>query len=155
VIEEPRVVVYSDGSGTTGGPAGLGVVVVLDGEKWIERAVPIEDATNQKAEILAAAHGLRLLPGPLTVLVRSDSEYLVKGSSWAQEWRSNGWRKRNGRGTANVAYWEKLLREIDRHRDVRFEWIKGHNGDEWNERADRLAGEARAMAKAYLEERSA
>jgi ribonuclease HI len=59
------------------------------------------------------------------------------------------------RETANIAYWETLLREIDRHRQVRFEWVKGHNGDDWNERADRLAGEARATAKAYLAETSA
>ena len=38
----------------------------------------------------------------------------------------------------NAELWQKLEEEKGRH-DVTFHWVKGHAGDEMNERADQLA----------------
>ena len=144
--------VYTDGSGTTGGPAGIAYVAFEQAAAdvftlWREDALPVENATNQQAEILAAAYALHQLPERSTVTIFSDSEYLVKGYNvWLPQWLENGWKKLTGGEPANGAHWKRLVTAAERHESVTFQWLKGHDGHEHNERADQLAGEARAMA---------
>lgn len=146
--------VYTDGSGTTGGPAGiayaayeLGYYDNAIGAFLREGSLSLRDATNQQAEILAAAYALHeLTPGPDIVVV-SDSEYVVKGvTEWLPGWISRGWRTASNKPVKNKAHWLRLLEAIARHDSVKFEWVRGHNGEPGNERADELAGLARAEA---------
>jgi ribonuclease HI len=140
-------VVYSDGSGTTGGPAGIGFVVLADGLPFSEGSLPLANATNQQAEILAAAYALHSLPEGQDVVLYSDSKYVVNGfTEYLPKWSERGWR-RSGGPLANLRHWQRLLDAVERHRSVRFEWTPGHVGTEGNERADRLAGAARARSK--------
>lgn len=143
-----RLTVFTDGSGTTGGPAGIAFVALDEnGELHCETALPLVNATNQQAEILAAAYALHMLePGPEIAIV-SDSEYLVKGwNEYLPDWRSRGWRKRDGKTPKNLAHWRRLCAAAERHSSVVFEWCRGHNGTAGNERADKLAGVARQAA---------
>lgn len=142
-----RFTVYCDGSGTTGGPAGIAYVALNeDGTVYHERALPVENATNQQAEILAAAYALHTLPAGSDITIRSDSQYVVKGwNEWLPDWIAGGWRKRSGGAPSNKAHWQRLVKARERQLKVRFEWLRGHDGDKWNERADVLAKEARAM----------
>ncbi len=135
---EPQILVYADGSCLGNpGPGGWGVVIVgPDGKHEYSGSDP--RTTNNRMEMTAAIEGLRQLPAGARVLLRSDSQYLVKSINF-------GW-KRN----ANVDLWSDLDEEIARRR-VRFEWVRGHAGDRLNERADRLALEA---AKHAADERS-
>lgn len=89
--------------------------------------------TNNRMEVMAAIEALRALDPGLPVIVRSDSQYLVKTMN-------EGWRR-----TKNVDLWKQLDAEVARH-DVRFEWVRGHAGDERNEEADELAREAARSA---------
>lgn len=129
---------YVDGSGfAQGGPAGVGYVgqVVADGmAREVEGALHVATATNQQAEILAAAYALTEIPVCDEVLVISDSQYLVSTMS-------HGWNRK-----ANLRHWERLEQAVARHGSVRFSWAKGHNGNPGNERADALAGIAREEA---------
>jgi ribonuclease HI len=139
--------IYSDGSGTTGGPAGIGFVAYADGLPFNEGSLPLASATNQQAELLAAAHALDSLPEGQDVVLVSDSKYVVRGyTEYLPKWRERGWRRRRG-PVANLHYWHRLIVAVERHRSVRFEWTLGHDGTEGNERADRLAGEARMAAR--------
>jgi ribonuclease HI len=130
---EPEVLVYADGSCLGNpGPGGWGVVIVgRDGTREYSGSDP--QTTNNRMELTAAIEGLRRLPAGARVLLRSDSQYLVNSINF-------GW-KRN----ANVDLWKDLDVEIARRR-VRFEWVKGHAGDQLNDRADRLALEAAKVA---------
>ena len=84
---------------------------------------------------MAAIEALRALDPGIPVILRSDSQYLVKTMN-------EGWRR-----TKNVDLWKQLDGEVARH-DVRFEWVRGHAGDARNEEADALAREAaRSAAK--------
>jgi ribonuclease HI len=144
-----RWTVWSDGAGTTGGPAGVGFVAV-NGEQRISGSLSLLDATNQQAELHAAIHALDQLPAGSTVVLVSDSRYLV--TNWNEhlpEWKLRAWRLRGSNAAPlNAALWQRLEEAVDRHLAVKFEWTKGHVGTEGNEEADRLAGEARARALA-------
>lgn len=141
-------VVYCDGSGVAdGGPAGCGYVALINARTVTEGSLPLPAGTNQQAEILAAAYALTEIPDCAAVLVYSDSEYVVKGwTEWLPGWLENGWRRRSGGDVANQRHWQRLIDAADRHGTVEFRWVRGHDGTEGNERADVLAGEARARA---------
>jgi ribonuclease HI len=144
-----RFTIYSDGSGTTGGPAGIGFVILTDGLPFREESLPLADATNQQAELLAATHALDSLPEGQDVVLYSDSRYVVKGftkvdgaGEYLPEWRSRNWHKLGGGPIANLGLWQRLIAAVERHSSVRFEWIPRTD----NKRADRLAGQARKAA---------
>jgi ribonuclease HI len=94
----------------------------------IKRAVAcfIGPATNQRAEIIAAALALESLREPCTVTLRSDSKYVVE--------TMNG----NFRRKTNLDCWARLDNAAAPH-EVNYEWVKGHNGDPEQETADRIA----------------
>jgi ribonuclease HI len=129
------ILVYADGSCEGNpGPGGWGVVIVTpDGTRRLSGADP--QTTNNRMEISAAIEALRALDPGVPVIVRSDSQYVVRTMN-------DGWRR-----TKNQDLWQALDREAARH-DVRFEWVRGHAGDALNEEADALAREAaRSAAK--------
>lgn len=142
-----RVTVFTDGSGTTGGPAGIAYVELLDDEVVAESSLSLRNATNQQAELLAAAFALHNIEPAPRVTVVSDSKYLVDGfTRWLDGWIDRGWRTASGSPVANRAHWERLIEAASRHGHVAFEWVKGHDGNRWNERADALAVLARSVA---------
>jgi ribonuclease HI len=136
-----KYVVYADGACLGNpGPGGWGAVVAEPASEYRELSGgPFPGSTNNKMEITAAAEGLRVLPPDVDVIVRSDSEYVVKTMTL-------GW-KRN----TNQEFWRELDREVALRR-VRFEWVRGHAGDKNNERADALATSAAKGIRLDLEE---
>lgn len=122
-----------------------------DGEIIREESLPLANATNQQAEILAAAYALHCLSPEYEIAIVSDSEYLVKGwNEYLPFWRTNNWRKRSGGAPKNVPHWRRLEAAAEAHPTVTFTWTRGHNGTQGNERADHLAGVARGIAKAAV-----
>ncbi len=120
------ILVYADGSCEGNpGPGGWGVVIVAPAG---ERRLSGGDSrtTNNRMEIMAAIEALRALDPGAPVILRSDSQYLVKTMN-------DGWRR-----TRNQDLWKELDAEVERH-EVRFEWVRGHAGDRLNEEADALA----------------
>jgi len=70
----------------------------------------------------------------------TDSQYVVNGieKGWAKSWKANGWRKKDKKPALNPDLWDELLALLDKH-EVRFQWIRGHDGHPQNERCDALA----------------
>ena len=130
-----RTTVYTDGacSGNPG-PGGWGWVIP-DGEAAYGGA---PETTNQRMELQAALEAVKALPGPLHIV--SDSTYVVNcfKDSWWKGWLKRGWKNSQKKPVANRDLWEPLI-ELYQERDVTFEWVKGHSGDRWNDRADELA----------------
>lgn len=146
----PRVILITDGSGTTkldsvGG--GWGAILQFQiGERLVEREMSGHlppPVTNQIAELQALIEGLSALTGACEVTVISDSEYLVKGTNtWCQQWESRRWRTSGGKRVANVEQWKKIF-ELKKLHKVTATWVRGHAGHSENERVDLLAKEAR------------
>ena len=88
---------------------------------------------------MAAIKGLEALSEPCQVRLYSDSNYLVQAMNqgWAKGWKARGWRRSGKDPAANPDLWERLLALCQKHQ-VEFEWIKGHAGNQENERCDRL-----------------
>jgi ribonuclease HI len=104
--------------------------------------------TNQRMEITAPLRALEALgpgSGPEGIVVRSDSTYVVNCfvQRWWAGWQRRGWRNSQGKPVANRDLWEPLLAlALDSSTPVRFEWVKGHSGDRWNDVVDELANTA-------------
>jgi ribonuclease HI len=127
------VLVYADGSCEGNpGPGGWGIVIVTpQGTRRLSGGD--SQTTNNRMEIMAAIEALRAIDPGVPVILRSDSQYLVKTMN-------EGWRR-----TKNQDLWKQLDAEVARH-NVRFEWVRGHAGDALNEEADELAREAARIA---------
>lgn len=136
------ITAYVDGSCSGGsGPGGWGVLAISDG-KETEWSGGEPNTTNQRMEIMAAIIALEKLPSGSVVQVISDNQYLVKGiTEWIVKWKRNGWRKADKKPVANKDLWLRLEAAAQNH-SVKWKWVRGHSGNQGNERADALAYEA-------------
>ena len=135
------IIVYTDGGSINNpGPGGYGLVIETAGGRQ-ELSGGFRHTTNNRMEMMAAIVALRTLQNcQKKICLFSDSSYLVNGISkgWAKKWRSKGWKKSDGQPVLNVDLWKELLALLD-SLEVSFNWVKGHAGNELNERCDRLA----------------
>ena len=143
--ETPKdtVLIYTDGSAIGNpGPGGYGVVLTFGGHRK-ELSQGYKETTTNRMELAACIAGLTALKKPGTVIIYSDSKYMVDGMElgWAKRWQMNGWKKSNAQIVENVDLWRELLAAADKH-NVEFVWVKGHAGKKENERCDQLANEA-------------
>lgn len=127
-LSHRNYLVYADGSclKNPDGPGGWGVV--LRDPDDIERELNGHAAstTNNRMELTAAIEGLRATESGCHAVLRSDSQYVVNTMNL-------NWKRR-----ANLDLWKLLDAETDA-RTVRFEWVRGHDADPLNHRADELA----------------
>lgn len=138
--------IYTDGACSSNpGPGGYGVVILQTGTV-AELSGGFRRTTNNRMEIIAAIEGLKALDGDghTDVTIYSDSRYLVDmfNGGYAARWRANGWRRENRQRALNTDLWQALL-DLAANRQVRFEWVRGHNEHPENDRCDELAVEAR------------
>jgi ribonuclease HI len=139
-MAKEHVMIYTDGA-CDGNPGRGGYgVVLLEGGSRRELSRGFRLTTNNRMELLAAVVGLEALEEPSIVTLYSDSKYLIHAinQGWASKWKDEGWLRKGGKRVPNVDLWEKLLALIQEH-EVTFEWVKGHSGIRYNERADRLS----------------
>ena len=132
--------IYTDGACKGNpGPGGYGVVLQA-GERKRELSGGFRRTTNNRMELLACIEGLRSLKHPSSVVVTSDSKYVVNAmvKGWAEKWRSRGWKLSPSKPAKNPDLWAQLLDLCAEHK-VEFKWVKGHNEHPENERCDELA----------------
>jgi ribonuclease HI len=138
-------IAYTDGAcaPSNPGPAGWGAVLIEPGgSSPTEHYGFIGHGTNQIAELSAAIEGLARVPAGAAVELVSDSQYVLKGlSEWRAGWERKGFRNSKGDVVANLDLWRRLFALAD-DRQVSVRWVRGHNGDHFNERADALANTA-------------
>lgn len=131
--------IYTDGACRGNpGPGGWGVLMRYGRhEKTLHGGE--RDTTNNRMELTAAIRGLEALRRPCTVDLYTDSRYLRDGiTRWLANWRRNGWRTAARKPVKNADLWRQLDELSARHR-VRWHWVRGHQGNDGNERADALA----------------
>jgi ribonuclease HI len=139
--------IFTDGacSGNPG-PGGWGAVLRSRGHEKELYGGEAGKTTNNRMELMAAIQALESLKRPVTVRLHTDSTYLRNGvTTWLPRWKRNGWMTAAKQPVKNADLWRRLEAAMERH-DVDWRWVKGHAGNEGNERADALAN--RGMAEA-------
>ncbi|MCX7656639.1 MAG: ribonuclease HI [Treponemataceae bacterium] len=144
-----HLVVFTDG-GCSGnpGPGGWAYCLVDDeGNLLEERWGADPQTTNNRMELSATVAALsRVLEYPefqgLPIILYTDSQYVQKGiSEWIHAWKDRGWRTSNKEPVKNRDLWEELDR-LNSLLSISWQWVKGHAGNSYNERVDRLTQEA-------------
>jgi len=140
-----KVLIYTDGGCSYNpGPGGY-AAVIISGKVRKEISGGFRLTTNNRMELTACIEALKVLKKKSTVIVCSDSKYIVDAATkgWARKWRKNGWMRNKTDYTENYDLWEQLLDLCEKHH-VDFVWVKGHAGTLENERCDQLATGAAA-----------
>ena len=139
--EKTFVEIYSDGA-CSGNPGvgGFGAILRAGGkEKEIFGCE--EMTTNNRMELMGVIAALEALKKPCRVKITTDSNYVVKGmNEWIKGWMKNNWKNSQKKDVLNRDLWERLLKASEPH-DIKWLWIKGHNGHIENERCDEIARE--------------
>ena len=142
----PGVTIYTDGGcDPNPGTGGWGAVLIY-GEHVKELSGGEAETTNNRMEMTAALRALEALKKPCKVTLYTDSEYLRRGiTEWLPGWKRRGWKRKTG-PVLNEDLWRALDARAQEH-DVSWKWVRGHNGNFYNERCDALAGEAIARQR--------
>lgn len=135
------IIIYTDGACIGNpGPGGWGTILVdtSSGEE-LELSGGLKGTTNNRMELIAVLAGLEAVTDESAkILVVSDSKYVVDSvnKKWVLGWAKKGFKDRK-----NADLWIMYL-GYAKKLDIEFTWVKGHNGHEYNERCDNLAGKA-------------
>lgn len=142
-MSQKKVTIYTDGacSGNPG-PGGWGAILQY-GANIREMSGFQPDTTNQRMELTAAVEALSALKEPCIVDLLSDSAYMINAfdQNWLGRWQKNGWLNAKKKPVENKDLWLKLL-ELTKKHQVQWLKVKGHSGEEFNEKCDQLARQA-------------
>lgn len=143
--------VYSDGACRGNpGPGAYGIVgQSYTGEVLFTGAEYFEQTTNNRMELLGAIKGLEKMirhlaelkmPQNTPVFLYTDSRYVVDGSEkWLANWKARNWKKADNKEPENIDLWKNFDFIMQKFKDLRVRWVKGHNGHPQNEMCDQLA----------------
>jgi len=140
--------IYTDGACKGNpGPGGWGALLKsADAKK--ELCGGELGTTNNRMEMTAVIEALAALKRPCQVTLHVDSQYVLKGmTEWLPGWKARGWKTAAKEPVKNVDLWQKLDTLVNGggHK-INWQWVRGHNGDPGNERADQLANQGVEMA---------
>ena len=134
------ITIYTDGA-CSGNPGigGWGVVILEVNQNEIYLNGGDDNTTNNKMELTAAIEALKNFQKKEHITLITDSKYVKDGiQSWIQNWKKNGWKTTAKKPVKNKELWVELDDLISRH-NITWEWVKGHAGNKYNEKADYLA----------------
>ncbi len=139
-----KITIYTDGAARGNpGKAGWGAVFITD-EKVFELGGRSDHATNNMMELSGPIEALTYLKKNMsrTVLdieIVSDSKYVILGiTEWIGNWMKNGWHNAAKKPVLNKELWQALF-ELNQEFKPKWTYVKGHNDNEHNERADVIA----------------
>jgi ribonuclease HI len=123
--------VYTDGAYSSArNQGGIGFVILKDDKEVARYSKMYKNSTNQRMEQMAAIVALESISTPSEVTIISDSQYVV--CTYTKNWKRK----------ANLDLWKRFDAAIAFHTKVEFLWVKGHDKDEYNNIADKLASNA-------------
>ena len=131
---QQKLIIYTDGA-CKGNPGigGWGAILFY-GEHKKELYGYAGDTTNNRMELTAVIEALKALNRSCSIEIYTDSQYVKRGMT---EW-IGGWQRKNWKDVKNPDLWQELLKVAKVH-NINWHWVRGHNGDPNNERADELA----------------
>ena len=123
------------------GPGGWGGLIIFDDKSELEIGGSEQNTTNNRMELTAAIKTLEKLKTyklKENFKLRTDSKYVIEGyTKWIINWKRNGWKTSSGKSVQNLDLWQKI--DQLRINGLVMEYVKGHSGDEQNDRVDKIA----------------
>lgn len=127
---------YTDGAYSANrNLGGIGIVFVKDDKIIYEYSKCLENTTNNRCELYAVIKCLQAISKPIDSLtIISDSQYVIYSinKSWQRKKNKDLW-------LTFDKYYEQAKTFCC---NIKFEWVKGHASNEYNNRADILAVQA-------------
>lgn len=135
--------VWTDGSCIVQQKVGGWAIVSKD----FQESGPVIGTTNNEMELYAIYKAVKKYGEYDSIEVYSDSQYAINTlTNWAYTWKANGWKKKGG--IKNLQLIQLIFEIVENNDDIHFHYVRGHNGDEMNEEADKLA---KAAARSALQ----
>lgn len=141
-MSEEIIEIYTDGacSGNPGKGGWGAILLYHDKKKKISGFDP--DTTNNKMELQAVIESLKIIKKDLKIHIYTDSNYVKDGiTKWIFNWKKNNWKNSKKQAVKNSDLWQELDILVQKY-DIDFFWVKGHDGNKYNEIADQLARDA-------------
>ena len=135
-----RVEIFTDGA-CSGNPGAGGWGAILRCRNVEKELSGGEcETTNNRMEMTAVISALQALKCPCNITLYTDSRYVLDGvTKWLPNWKKNNWKTANKKSEVkNMDLWQILDALLPQH-EIRWVWVKGHNGHPENERVDELA----------------
>ena len=134
-----EVHVYTDGA-CKGNPGVGGWGVLLKyGTRTRELSGGEPHTTNNRMELTAVIRALEALNRKCRIKLHTDSKYVQQGiTAWIHDWKKRGWKTADKKPVKNVDLWHRLDALAGGH-EIEWIWVRGHEGNVGNERADELA----------------
>lgn len=144
-VEEKHFHVWSDGSCRVGSDkmGSWAYIIVNHHDEIIHSDMGIAlNTTAPTMELTAVVNAVSYITHELPhgeVTVHSDCELVIKGiSEWISKWKNNNWKTAAGTSVKNKDLWDHLD-HLTSVVDVKFNWVRGHNGIKYNEMAHDMA----------------
>ena len=141
-----EIVIYTDGScDPNPGPGGWAAMIIEPEKNKILKGSE-EYSTNNRMELIAALQAIRSVERDKQIILYTDSQYLKKGvEEWMDNWKKRNWKRKSGK-LANVDLWKEISGEIEK-RHITWRWVRGHAGNPFNERVNRIAQKMASQAR--------
>ena len=138
-----KVDIYTDGACLGNpGPGGWAFIIKYGSGKIKEISGSEKYTTNNKMELTAAIKAVQYFKKKIIINIYTDSKYLKDGITiWIKKWKLNGWKTSNKKKVKNSDLW-KVLEEGIKDHEIHWVWVKGHDENIFNEKADMLAKKA-------------
>ena len=138
--------IWTDGSCLGNPGPGGWAFVATDGDRTAERSGAEVDTTNNRMELMAVIRALVAIKNR-DVEIHTDSQYVKNGMQlWMKNWKKNNWRTADKKPVKNQDLWQQLDKLASEF-TIKWVWVRGHDGNEMNERADTLARTAAESLK--------
>ena len=134
--------IYTDGS-CIGNPGngGWAAIIINDGKKTRINGSK-KNTTNNQMELLAPIKALNKISKGSKVQIFTDSKYVKSGiTEWIHNWKRNGWKTANKKQVKNKELWTELD-TLSKEFDIKWNWVKAHSTDKFNNEVDLIAREA-------------
>ncbi len=138
-----KVDIYTDGACIGNpGPGGWAFIIKYSNGETKEFSGSEKYTTNNKMELTAAIKAIKYFKKKIIINIYTDSKYLKDGITiWIKKWKLNGWKTSNKKKVKNSDLWKLLEEKIHNH-EIHWTWVKGHDENILNEKADMLAKKA-------------
>ena len=139
--------IWTDGSCLGNPGPGGWAFIATDGKNVAERSGGERDTTNNRMELTAVIRAITAAHRHDEIEIHTDSQYVKNGmQSWIKNWKKNNWRTADRKPVKNKELWMQLDDAANKIK-IHWVWVRGHNGNELNERCDELARNAAERLK--------